>query len=391
MGKKQIYLDHGATTPIREEVLDAMLPFLTEYYGNPSSVHSFGQNANSGLENARSMVANALKCLPEEIVFTGCGSESDNLAIRGIMWAARDSKRGNHLITCAIEHKAVLDTAYQLRDIAGFEVTVLPVDRYGRIDLAELETVIRPDTALITIMAANNEIGTFQPYEQIGQIARQKGICFHTDAIQAISVKDWRMDSLPIDLMSISPHKFYGPKGIGILYVRKGVRLISSLTGGNQEDGRRSGTSNVAFAAGAAEAMRLAVKERDSNKKHYYSLTRPLIEGVQKIFEEDVRLSGHPTDRLAHNASFAFRNIEGNDLLRHLDLAGIYASSGSACLTGDPQPSAVLEALGFEPEWTRGGLRLTVGLQNTIDDINFVLEVLPGIVNKLHTLNSVFA
>lgn len=391
MGRKQIYLDHGATTPIRQEVMDAMLPYLTEHYGNPSSVHRFGQTASSGLENARAKVARSIDCLPEEIIFTGCGSESDNLAIRGIMWAAREAARGNHLITCTIEHKAILDTAYQLRDIAGFDVTVLPVNRFGKIDLAELETAIRPDTALITIMAANNEIGTFQPYEQIGEIARQKGIYFHTDAIQAIAVRDWSMSSLPIDLMSISPHKFYGPKGIGILYVRKGVGLVSSLTGGSQEDGRRSGTSNVSFAVGAAEALRLAVEERDSNTMHYTSLTRPLRRGILELFKGDALLSGHPTDRLPQNASFVFRNIEGNDLLRHLDLAGVYASSGSACLTGDPQPSAVLEALGLEPEWTRGGLRLTVGQQNTISDINYVLAILPGIVNKLRKLNSVFA
>lgn len=387
MGEKQIYLDHGATTPVRKEVLNIMLPYFSEIYGNPSSVHSFGQKASSGLEMARDMIASSLNCRSEEIIFTGCGSESDNLAIRGVMWAARMSGKGNHLITSAIEHKAVLETAFQLGQVADFDVTVLPVDRYGRINLAELQAAIRPDTVLISIMAANNEIGTFQPFEEIGHIARQSGIIFHTDAIQAIAVNEWDLESMPIDLLSIAPHKFYGPKGIGILFIKDGTNILPSLTGGSQEEGRRSGTSNVPFAVGAAEALHLATEERESNVSHCRNLTHMLIEGILEAFRDAVLLTGHPTDRLPHNASFAFRDVEGNDLLRYLDIAGVSASSGSACLTGDPEPSAVLEALGLGPEWTRGGLRLTVGRQNNVEDINYVLRILPDIINSLRKLS----
>jgi cysteine desulfurase len=391
MKRTQIYLDHGATTPVRREVIDAMMPYLTEQYGNPSSVHSFGQRASAGLEDARHSIAKSLDCLPEEVVFTGCGSESDNLALRGTMWAARGAGKSNHLITCSIEHKAILETAYQLSNTAGFDVTVLPVDKFGKIDLAELEAAIRPETALITIMAANNEIGTLQPIEEIGKIAHRMGIYFHTDAIQAVASNNWSLRSSSIDLMSLSPHKFYGPKGIGILFVRSGIPLVSTLTGGGQEDGRRSGTSNVAFAVGAAEALRLAVAERESNNEHYLNLTRELINGILGKFGEDVTLTGHPTERLTHNASFAFRDLSGNDLLRYLDISGVYASSGSACLTGDPQPSAVLNALGLSPEWTRGGLRLTVGRQNTISDVQYVLDILPGIIDKMRNLRSIIS
>jgi cysteine desulfurase len=387
MENKQIYLDHGASTPVNPEIIEAMLPYWTEHYGNPSSVHRFGQRAESGLQDARITIAELLNTHPSEIIFTGNGSESDNLAIRGVMWAARASGRGNHLITSAIEHKAVLETAFQLRDLAGFDVTVLPVDSFGQISLDELSAAIRPETVLISIMAANNEIGSLQPFEQIGAIARKWGVLFHSDAIQAAAVTHWDMQKMPIDLLSLAPHKFYGPKGIGILYARHDLELVSVLAGGGQENGRRAGTENVAFAIGAAEALRLAMINRKANIAHYQNLSTRLINGTLEALSGDCILTGHPTERLPNNASFTFKNISGNDLLLHLDLAGVSASSGSACLTGDPKPSSVLKALGLGDEWTKGGLRLTVGQQNTKEDIDYVLDILPRIVDRLRQLD----
>jgi cysteine desulfurase len=386
MTSNHIYLDHGASTPVREEVLDAMKPFWLEFYGNPSSVHTFGREANRGLEHARDTFAELLNTDPDEIVFTGCGSESDNLALRGVMQGARSSNKGNHMITCVTEHKAVLETARQMRDSFGFDLTILPVDRFGRIRLEELKSSIRSDTVLISVMAANNEIGTLQPIFEIGEMAREEGVLFHTDAIQAAATYEWNMQEMPIDLLSLAAHKFYGPKGIGVLYVRRNVDLESTLTGGGQEDGRRSGTVNVPYAVGAAEAFRLAVSERKIDLEHYQRLRNRLIQGVQEVVPEDSMLTGHPEERLDHNASFAFRNVSGNDLLMHLDTKGISASSGSACLTGDPQPSPVLRSLGLDYEWSGGGLRLTVGRQNSDEDVEYVLEVLPEIVENLREL-----
>ena len=391
MVNKNIYMDYGATTPVRQEVLEVMLPYWTDYYGNPSSVHKFGQQASLGLRQARETIAKSLHCDTGEIVFTACGSESDNLALRGAMWAARKNGDGNHMITCEIEHKAVLETAFQLQHSAGFEVSVLPVDEYGQVDPADLEQATRPDTVLISIMAANNEIGTVQPIETIGRIAQEHGILFHTDAVQAIAVSDWDVNSMPIDLMSLAPHKFYGPKGIGILYARRGVELMSTLTGGGQEEHRRAGTENVSYAVGAAEALRLAVAERKENVAHYQDLTNRLIDGLLSHLPKTCRLTGHPTRRLPNNASFTFRNVSGNDLVFRLDVAGVSASSGSACLTGDPKPSTVLSAIGLSNEWTLGGLRLTVGRHSTMEDVEYVLAILPGIVVQLEELKAQFA
>jgi cysteine desulfurase len=386
-----IYLDHGASTPVRLEVLTVMQPYWTKEYGNPSAVHRHGQVANQALEEARQSVARTLNARSDEIIFTGCGSESDNLALRGVMFAARAAGRGNHLITSIVEHKAVLDTARQLRDLFGFQLTILPVDQYGQVDPAEMEAAINPETVLISIMAANNEIGTIQPIDRLGEIARTHGVLFHTDAIQSAAVTDWDMQALPVDLLSLAPHKFYGPKGIGILYIKRGTDLIPSLTGGGQEGGRRAGTANVPFAVGAAEALRLAALERQQTVAHYRRLTNGLIDGLIAALPDTCRLTGHPVQRLPHNASFAFRDISGNDLLMHLDMAGVSASSGSACLTGDPKPSSILEALGLGSEWTKGGLRLTVGRQNTVADIALVLELIPGLVRRLQRLQEAYA
>lgn len=384
---KRIYLDYAATTPVLPAVLDAMLPFWHDVYGNPSSPHAFGRIASQHLDAARAQIADLLNATPGEIVFTGCGSESDNLALRGVLWAARAAGRAPHLITSAIEHKAVLDTARQLADLHGFDVTIVPVDAFGRIDPDAVRRAIRPQTALISIMAANNEIGTTQPINAIGQIAREHGILFHSDAVQAIAMQRWDMATQPIDLLSIAPHKFYGPKGVGILYVRDGVELTLPMTGGSQENGRRPGTSNVASAVGAATALALAQRDLPDLVPHYTALRDALIAQVTSALPDDVcRLTGHPTERLSNHASFALRNVNANDLLMHLDMAGIAAGSGSACSTGNPKPSSVLLATGLDPAWARGGLRFSVGRATTLDDIVTAVTVLTKSVRNLARL-----
>ncbi|MCB8979635.1 MAG: cysteine desulfurase [Ardenticatenaceae bacterium] len=386
-----IYLDHGASTPVNPQVIEQMMPFWTEHYGNPSSSHAHGRSAGFALDEARLTIAQLMNAKAKEIVFTGCGSESDNLAIRGVMWAARKNGTGNHLITSAIEHEAVIETAVQLRDHFNFDLTILGADEYGRVSVEDVAAAIRPDTALISIMAANNEIGTMQPIQEIGALAREHGILFHTDAVQAAATTRWDMATMPIDLLSMAPHKFYGPKGVGILYVRDGVELVSALTGGGQEDGRRSGTVNVAFAVGAAEAFKLAQDNLEAHVTHYTSLRDQLIAGVlAAVPADDIILTGHPTERLPHHASFALKNLSGNDLLMHLDMAGISASSGSACKTGDPKPSAILETIGLDPAWTKGGLRFTVGSQNTLADIEHVIQAMPLVVEKVRKVSQLF-
>ncbi|MDX1412670.1 MAG: cysteine desulfurase family protein [Candidatus Promineifilaceae bacterium] len=388
MSRPLIYLDHGASTPVHPQVLEVMMPFWTEAYGNPSSFHRLGRAAAHAVEIARESIARQLNARPNELIFTSCGSESDNLALRGVLFAARANVGRDHLIISQIEHSAISNTAIQLRDKFGFELTILPVDHYGRVSLDQLESAIRPNTALISIMAANNEVGTLQPVQDIGRLARESNILFHTDAVQAIATRNWDMQELQIDLMSIAPHKFYGPKGIGILYVRDGVILEPSLTGGGQEEGRRAGTENTPYIVGAAEAFRLTQEMLPDWENHYRSLRDRLISGITSALEPDCILTGHPQERLPHNASFAFRNISGNDLLMHLDLAGIAASSGSACMSGDPKPSATLLALGLDKEWAAGGLRLTVGLQNNMEEIDFVVSTIPHITEKLWQLNN---
>jgi cysteine desulfurase len=389
MTRPYIYLDHGATTPVDTRVLDAMRPYWTEVYGNPSSAHAYGRSAAYALEEARHTIAALIHAQPDEIIFTGCGSESDNLALRGVMHAARAQGRGNHLIVSAIEHSAVLQTAVQLRDQFAFDLTILPVDETGQISLSDLAAALRPDTALVSIMAANNEIGTLQPIAEIGILVQDHGALFHTDAIQAAAVRRWDMRQEPVDLLSMAPHKFYGPKGVGILYARQGIELLSPLTGGGQENGRRAGTSNVPFAVGAATALQLVNNELEERVAHYQALSGRLIAGLLAAFPDNCRLTGHPTERLPHNASFAFRHVSGNDLLMHLDMAGIAASSGSACKTGNPKPAATLQAIGLDESWTKGGLRLTVGTQTTPADIEYALEKLQMIVPRLQQVTAV--
>ena len=387
----KIYLDHSASTPVDPRVIEVMLPYWTTDYGNPSSMHHHGRMAAKGLSEARRTIANLLNAKPSEIVFTGCGSESDNIALRGAMWQARASGRGNHLITSAIEHDAVLKTAVQLRDQSGFDLTIVGVDQYGQVDVAEVAAAIRPDTVLISVMAASNEVGTFQPIDEIGALAREHGVLLHTDAVQAAAYMSWDLQAQPIDLMSLAPHKFYGPKGVGILYIRDGVQLASPMTGGSQENGRRAGTVNVPFAVGGAEALRLVSEEREQLVAHSTALRDKLIKGVLAEMPPDIlQLTGHRTNRLPSHASFAINGVTGSDLLIHLDVAGISGSSGSACSTGNPKPSACLEALGYTEEWTKGGLRLTVGKQNTSEDVDYVIKTVPEVINKVKSFNQLF-
>lgn len=387
----RIYLDHGATTPVHPAVVAAMTPYWSDLYGNPSSHHRTGYAASRAVEDARETFAALLGVNPAAIVFTACGSESNNLALRGAMFAARAAGRGNHLITSAVEHSAVLATAEQLRDVFGFELTVLPVDEFGRVRVRDVAAAIRPDTALISVMAANNEIGTIQPWAEIGALARERGVLFHCDAVQLAAARRWNLAAEPIDLMSLGPHKFYGPKGVGVLVVRPGVELLPVLTGGGHEGGLRAGTTNVPLVVGASEAFRLAMAELDERLAHVLPLRDRLLRELPAALPGMCVVTGHPTARLPHHASFALRGPTGNDLLMHLDLAGIAASSGSACASGDPKPSAVLLACGLGPEWNKGGLRLTLGRQNTGADVDTVLATLPAIVHRLSALESNFA
>ena len=377
-----VYLDHSATTPVDRRVVEAMAPYWSELFGNSESAHAFGQAAASGLEQARQTVADVLGCRPSEIIFTGSGTEADNMALRGVAWAARQNRRGNHIVTTPIEHHAVGHTVDQLRDLFGFQVTRVSVDKYGRVDPGDVAATIRPDTILVSVMTANNEVGTVQSMARIGRVCREQDVLFHTDAIQAAGRLPLELDDLNVDLLALSAHKFYGPKGTGALYVRRGTPLVSTITGGAHERGRRPGTVNVAGAVGLATALWLAEEERVAETARLRRLRGQLIEGVLEHVP-DSRLTGHPVHRLAHHASFAFRGVEGESVVLALDLEGIAASSGAACAEGEPEPSFVLAAMGLPPEWSLGSLRLTLGRASDEADVARVLEVLPDIVERL--------
>jgi cysteine desulfurase len=378
--KRLIYLDHAATTPVDPRVVEAMQPYWAGAFGNTASIHAVGRAALKGLEQARQTVADVLGCHPMEIVFTAGGTESDNLALRGAAWAA--SARGRHIVTTPIEHHAVGATAEQLRDLHGFDVTFVDVDEYGCVDPDAIGRAIRPDTCLISVMYANNEVGTIQPLSTIGAIARRQGVPFHTDAVQAGGALGLSVERLNVDLLALSAHKFYGPKGVGVLYVRRGVELAPALTGGGHERGRRPGTANVAGAVGLATALKLAQQNRDGENARLSALRDRLIDGVLARVPE-ARLTGHPTGRLPNSASFAIRGVEGESVLLALDLEGICVSTGSACTTGEAEPSFVLTAMGLAHEWAVGSLRMTLGHLTEPEDIDTVLDVLPRIVARL--------
>ena len=384
-----VYLDHAATTAVDPRVVEAMLPYWTEHYGNASSIYSIGREARKAMEEARRQVADILKCQPKEIIFTSCGSESDNLALRGVALARRKRKKSNHIITSAIEHHAILHTCEQLEKDFGFKVTYLPVDEYGRVRPDDVSRAIRQDTALISIMYANNEVGSIQPIAEIGQMARERGIPFHTDAVQAGGSLNLNVDDLNVDLLSLSAHKFYGPKGIGLLYVRKGTSLLPIQTGGGHEGKRRAGTENVAYIVGLAKALTLAHENLESENARLIRLRNRLIDEIISEVPQ-VQLSGHPTERMPNSASFLIRYIEGEAILLNLDMAGICASSGSACTSGALEPSHVLMAMGLPHEIAHGSLRLTLGRENTDKDVDYVMQVLPGIVEKLRLMSPLY-
>ena len=377
------YFDHAATTPVAPAVLERMLPYFSELFGNPSSVYTLGRRSLAALDWAHETVAGVLNCRPTEIVFTGGGSEADNLAIKGVLQSSR--RRGKHVITTAIEHHAVLHTCQYLEQ-QGYTVTYLPVDEYGLISPAAVEAAITPETALVTIMYANNEIGTIQPIAEIGSICRAHRVPFHTDAVQAGGLLDLDVSALQVDLLTLSAHKFYGPKGVGILYIRQGARLQPQVLGGSQERNRRAGTENVPGVVGAAEALRLARAERDQEVARLLPLRDELVMGMLAV--PGVTLTGHPTRRLPNSASFAIAGIEGESLLINLDLAGVAASSGSACTTGSVEPSHVLTALGLSPSVARGHLRLTLGHSTALPDIQYVLGELPVLIERLRALST---
>jgi cysteine desulfurase len=385
-----VYLDHAATTAVDPRVVEAMLPYWTQQYGNASSIYTLGREAHRAMELARRTVADILNCTPKEVVFTSCGTESDNLALRGVAFERRRHGGKNHIITSPIEHHAVLHTAEQLEKHFGFEITYLPVDRYGMVDPADVDRAIRPETALISIMYANNEVGTIEPIREIGDIARTHKVPFHTDAVQAGAALSLDVKALSVDLLSLSAHKFYGPKGVGVLYARRGVPFLPMQTGGSHEHKRRAGTENVAYIVGLATALRLAYEELEESNARITRLRDRLISGVLERIP-DSQLSGHPTQRLPNNASFLFRYIEGESILLNLDRMGVAASSGSACTSGSLEPSHVLTAMGFAHEVAHGSLRLTLGKDNTDQDIDHVLEILPGIIEKLRKMSPLYS
>lgn len=382
----KIYMDHAATTPLKEEVLEAMLPFLKSVYGNPSSLHFFGREARKALDESREKVARALGATPEEIIFTSGGTEANNLAIQGVARALSSGGR-KHIITSAIEHHAVLDTVNYLRS-AGFEVTFLPVDEYGMVDPGELERHITDNTILVTIMTANNEIGTIQPFEEIGRICRERGVYFHTDAVQAIGNIHFNLKEQPIDLLSLSAHKFYGPKGVGALYIRKRTKIKQVLFGGAQERKLRPGTENLPGIVGLGRAIELAVTDMEAKSAYLEGLRNRFIKGLLEI--EGVRLNGHPQKRLPGNVNVSFKYIEGESILLSLDLAGVAASSGSACSSGSLDPSHVLLAMGLDHQLAQGSVRFSLGYGSSDQDVDYLLEKIKPIVDRLLRMSAIY-
>lgn len=379
--ESKVYLDYAATTPVDPRVLAVMQPFFAEYFGNPSSVHTFGQQAENALEEARETLAGLLNCRNDEVIFTSCGSESDNLALRGAAFASRRSRGAKRLLISPVEHHAVLRTAEQLRDLHDFELEYLPVDAFGRVDPDEVAGRLSAGTAVVSVIYANNEIGTVNPIGEIGALCRERGIPFHTDAVQAAGLLPVGVDHLQVDLMAVGAHKFYGPKGVGALYIRKGTPLVPAQTGGAQEFGLRAGTHNIPYIVGLAEAFRLAQSEREQRVQQLLPLRDALI---GRVLEEipDAQLTGHPSQRLPNHASFVFKGADGNALLAFLDVAGFACSSGSACKTGSPEPSDVLTALGLDDAWALGSLRVTLGIHTTPAEIEAFLTALPQAVEK---------
>lgn len=377
----RIYLDFAATTPVDSRVLETMLPYFSQTFGNSSSMHFYGQQAEAALEQARETLAQGLHCRSDEIIFTSCGSESDNLALRGVALAARQQRGANHILISPVEHHAVSCTAQQLAALHGFELEYLPVDGYGLVHPEDVAVRLRPNTAIVSVMYANNEIGAINPIAEIGAICRQRGIPFHTDAVQAAAFLPVDVQMLNVDLLALGAHKFYGPKGVGALYVRSGTPLTPIQTGGGQEFGLRAGTHNIPYIAGMAHAFQLAQSERSTRVQHIQPLRDRII---GQVLEEvpGALLTGHPTLRLPNHASFVFQGVDGNALLMMLDMQGFACSSGSACKTGNPEPSEVLTALGISRDWALGSLRITLGSNTTPAEVAAFLQTLPQVIAR---------
>ena len=382
---RKVYLDNAATTALSPKVLEKMMPYLTDIYGNASSPHSFGQTARIGVEHAREQVARAINADPSEIVFTGCGTESDNTVLFGV--AERYAKKGDHIITTNVEHHAILHSCAALEK-KGIKVTYLPVDKDGLVTPEQVRDAITDKTILVSVMFANNEVGTIMPIPEIAAVCHEKGVLFHTDAVQAAGHIPIDVKAMGIDMLSISGHKFHGPKGVGVLYERKGIRLPSYIIGGEQEKGRRAGTENVAGIVGLGEALELAVTNMGETSARMTRMRDRLIEGIESTIPE-VKLNGHRTKRLPNNVNFSIKYIEGESILLMLDMAGIAASSGSACTSGSLDPSHVLLALGLTHEVAHGSVRMTLGDDTTDEDIDYVLETLPKVAHRLRAMSPI--
>lgn len=381
---KKVYMDHAATTPTDVEVVKAMEPYFSLKYGNPNSIHSFGQEAREAVEEAREKIAHLIGANSSEIVFTAGGTEADNYAIKGIAWA--NQKKGNHIITSKIEHHAVLHSC-QFLEKHGYKVTYLPVGKYGLIDPEDVKSAITDKTILVTIMHANNEIGTIEPIEEISKVVKKAGVYFHTDSVQTTGHIPIDVNDLGVDMLSMSGHKVYGPNGVGALYLRKGTKIVTLIDGGSQEKNRRAGTENVVGIVGLGEAVELAEKRLLQGKEdEVIKLRDKLIKGITGNIDH-TRLNGHPAKRLPGNANFCFEFIEGESMLLSLDMEGVAASSGSACTSGSLEASHVLLAIGLPPEIAHGSLRLTLGKDNTEEEVDYMIDILPGIIKKLRALS----
>jgi len=381
--RRSVYLDYSATTPTDPRVLEAMLPYFTEAYGNALSIHGFGRKAETAVENARETIARIFNCKPSEVIFTSGGSESDNLAIRGAGLARREA--GRHLVTTPVEHSAVSKTIYQMVELMDFTHTVLPVDQYSMVDVGVFANTLTAETTLASVIYANNEVGSINPIPELAEAAHAAGVLLHTDAVQAAGQLNLNVQEIGVDLLSISAHKFYGPKGVGALYCRDGIDLIAHNAGGSHEDYRRAGTHNTPGIVGMAKALELAYAEHDQRIAHYNQLRELLIDQVASHIP-GAALTGHPEQRLPSHASFVFDGVDSNQLLMHLDMKGIAVSSASACKTGNPEPSGVLLAMGYDRELAASSLRLSIGQHTTEDDIHYTVTTMADVIKTLRQL-----
>lgn len=384
---RKVYLDHSATTPVHPEVLEAMLPYYKEKFGNPSSIHEYGKVAKVALEEAREKVAKLFNCSPYEIYFTSGGTESDNLAIKGVAFA--NKKKGKHIITSSVEHHAVLESCKFLKK-EGYEITYLPVDQYGFVDPFDLKKNIKDDTILVSIMHVNNETGTIQPIEELVRIAKEKGVYFHTDAVQSAGKIPIDVGKLPVDLASISAHKIYGPKGVGAIYIRKGTRIIPLSHGGHHERSRRAGTENIPGIVGLGEAVEMVLKDMDKHNKHLKNLTETFFKKLKETVK-DIQLNGHPEKRIPSTLNISFKGVEGESIILSLDMKGVAVASGSACTSGSLEPSHVLSAMRIEPAVAQSSIRFSFGRENVIDDVDYTLSVLPEIIERLRSMSPIYA